>query len=214
MENKIFFDKYLLYKKKYLGLYNQKGSAPIDSKLKINKCISSSNTIEEYVEKVTPKILLENLNEETLSSGEKQNLRNLNKKINDNHRIIIDELNKHLKKEGHWIWYAFPTEKEGFSESSPKTHVTKKLAPFLFKNENFMSIHKVLHELLQMQLDRECKLDLFPSIDIGRIKYFIKLWNDENILKYTDDYFFKSNLELYDRYIIRFFNENPSFKID
>ena len=81
------------------------------------------------------------------------------------------------KKTRHWAWWAWPTEKEGFSEPMPRTAVTRDSAAEL--------IERAPREW-QLMLEKVCELvgwgekgfnGVIPSIDWNRIRYFVLFWN-------------------------------------
>ena len=58
----------------------------------------------------------------------------LRKKQKEHLPLAIKELSKFSKKTSHWIWWAFPTDKKGKSEPSPKTSLTKQNAKRFLKD--------------------------------------------------------------------------------
>ena len=77
------------------------------------------------------------------------------------------------EKTGHYAWWLWPTEKEGFAEPSPQTKVTIETAP------DFIQIAPpIWRECLEYstELIKKNGKKVIPYIDHGRIEYFIKFW--------------------------------------
>lgn len=88
----------------------------------------------------------------------------------------LGELEGQGRKTSHWAWWAFPTEKEGFSEPTPQTAVTKASAVMLLEHAP---------PVWRLVLEKTCELitkndgsigEVLPSIDHGRVKFFAKFW--------------------------------------
>lgn len=90
------------------------------------------------------------------------------------------ELDTWGEKKGHWAWWAFPTEKEGWSEppvDGMRTCVTRQTAPLLV--EQAPEVWKKVLEKLAHLISRsrtQALAPTIPRIDHGRIEYFIRLW--------------------------------------
>jgi DNA ligase-1 len=79
-------------------------------------------------------------------------------------------------KTSHWAWWAFPTEKTGFSEPVLKNNIKTKLTPETFKLF-LINLPKPWINLMQKVIEKIEEgyrvIDLFPEIDHDRINYFI-----------------------------------------
>ena len=95
---------------------------------------------------------------------------NLIAHFNSHYHIIDNEIDMGIKKQ-HWIWYVFPTEKPGDSDRH-KTFINKFTAKLLTYNKKWMDIHKKINNRLKTNSF------IIPSIDEGRIGYFIEYWNE------------------------------------
>ena len=82
-------------------------------------------------------------------------------------------LQKHGHKTGHYAWWLWPTEKEGFAEPFPCTCVTTETAPDLLR-----LAPSVWRETLEYstELVKTKGKKVIPFIDYGRIEYFVKFW--------------------------------------
>mgnify|MGYP001241481031 CR=1 FL=1 len=80
------------------------------------------------------------------------------------------------RKTSHWAWWAFPTEKTGFSEPVLKNKIKTKLTPETFKLF-LINLPKpwinLMNEIIKRIKEGFRVIDLFPEIDHDRIKYFI-----------------------------------------
>jgi len=94
-------------------------------------------------------------------------------KMNTHLPLALKELYEHNRKTTHWIWWAFPTTKEGRSEPLPKTSVTYDTAHELLQHAP---------EVWQPTLERICQLveengtGILPAADHGRVEAFITFW--------------------------------------
>lgn len=74
-----------------------------------------------------------------------------------------------------WVWWMFPTEKSGFREPAPKTHVTAATASMLLK--------EAPHEW-QLTLELLCDVadkrgaNVLGKAEHGRIRFFIQFWTN------------------------------------
>jgi len=89
---------------------------------------------------------------------------------------IVEELNQYSRKRGHWIWWVFPTELEGSCDPE-STRVTRQTAPYLFKSEASEDWLAVLEKFCDLVEERS-SIHVVPSIDHGRIRYFLEFWED------------------------------------
>ena len=103
--------------------------------------------------------------------------------------IIKDLINPLiLKKDTHWIWYVFPTSKEGNGDTL-KTSIFKDEIKDTIKqtqiiNNYLEQLFKINHDNTNLLADWIYILatiiyknnSYFPADDIGRIKFFCKLW--------------------------------------
>lgn len=85
------------------------------------------------------------------------------------------ELRRYGRKTGHWAWWAFPTEKPGSAEPHPRTKVTVHTAPHLLSRAppEWREVLELIADLVEKAGDIS---SVIPSIDHGRIIYFIKFW--------------------------------------
>lgn len=93
---------------------------------------------------------------------------------------ILEELHQNGRKQSHWAWWIFPTEKEGMCEPPPKTAVTKTTAPLLLKHAppEWRLVLELLLELSEASL-REGGAGLksiLPYVDHDRVRYFATFW--------------------------------------
>jgi hypothetical protein len=85
-------------------------------------------------------------------------------------------LERHQRKVGHWAWWVFPTEKEGFCEPPPKTAVTPSSALQLLQRAP-PQWRQVLERLLALSETTEGGIRcVLPSIDHPRVRYFAAFW--------------------------------------
>ena len=85
----------------------------------------------------------------------------------------LRELRRDGRKSGHWAWWAFPTEKEGFAEPEPKTRVTRETARVVLARAP-RAWREVLEEVARLTAERGS--DVLPSIDHGRVDFFCQFW--------------------------------------
>mmetsp|Transcript_73284 Transcript_73284/g.136961 ORF Transcript_73284/g.136961 Transcript_73284/m.136961 type:complete len:215 (+) Transcript_73284:69-713(+) len=92
---------------------------------------------------------------------------------------IIKELELYRKKVGHWIWYVFPTEKEGFSDPCC-TKVSEHTAADLCTNPKTSAMwRQALEKVCDLLEDEEGHgMNVLFEVDYGRVDYFIKFWKD------------------------------------
>jgi len=88
---------------------------------------------------------------------------------------ILDELKQSGRKVGHWAWWAFPTELPGLSEPGGATYVTHATAPRLFEPYAAPDDWRLVLEKVANLVEKR-GMRVLPSIDHGRIHYFIKFW--------------------------------------
>ena len=86
----------------------------------------------------------------------------------------LSELKRNGRKSSHWAWWAWPTEKEGYSEPPPRTAVSRSTAKELLRSapkvwEQVLCKVAELIEANGGSMDR-----IIPGIDWGRIHYFVK----------------------------------------
>ena len=91
----------------------------------------------------------------------------------------LSELNRNGRKSSHWAWWAWPTEKEGYSEPPPRTAVSRSTAKELLR-----SAPKVWEQVLckvaeLIEANGGSMEQIIPSIDWGRIHYFVKFWEQQ-----------------------------------
>ena len=95
---------------------------------------------------------------------------------------------KSKRKTSHWSWWAFPTEKPGFSEPMLENNIKTKLTPETFKLF-LINLPKpwinLMKEIIKKIKEGLRVIDLFPEIDHDRIKYFIMFFS-KNLDKNPD----------------------------
>ena len=96
---------------------------------------------------------------------------------------MAEKLPDHLKymkqfgvKQGHWAWWAFPTEMRGKSEPPPSTCVTRATAAIVISKAP-----RVWRDILECicQCAEKNGKNILPKIDHGRVKCFIRFWEQE-----------------------------------
>ena len=90
----------------------------------------------------------------------------------------VKELEKHGRKTSHWAWWAFPTEKPGASEPDPKTCVTLENAGHLCERAP-PSWRQCLEKIADL-VESSDLVSVLPTIDHGRVVFFIKFWRDHD----------------------------------
>ena len=84
------------------------------------------------------------------------------------------------KKNSHYAWWSFPTERKGMSEPNPKTYLTVDTA-LLFLKSPAKEWKDYLNEVVNIiKEDKKTIKDIFPHSDIGRIEGFITFF--ENVI--------------------------------
>lgn len=84
-------------------------------------------------------------------------------------------------KHDHWAWYVFPTSKEGISD--PCSTAVKGRADIQYVLASHMLLDwTAILEALATALRERGSRRVFPSIDHGRIDYFIREWSDDTHL--------------------------------
>jgi hypothetical protein len=89
---------------------------------------------------------------------------------------------EHGSKEGHWLWWVFPTEKAGIADEL-KTKLTQKTANRFLNNLNdnpsleskWKKCIQLIIGLLNIQSLKH--IEKIPQEDLGRIEHFCKFWN-------------------------------------
>lgn len=101
-----------------------------------------------------------------------------------NFPIILKELKENKRKIGHWSWWVFPTQKEGYNEPSfnnLKTSVKKSEINILLEKTNLKLYIQIFNELSLLLKNYE---DVIPDEDHQRIKHFLKLFDNNISNKY------------------------------
>ena len=106
-----------------------------------------------------------------LGPAQEQLLVRMNEKLDE----ALMNMQQHGRKIGHWAWWAFPTEMPGKSEPGPATCVTKATANGVL--ERAPKIWRQLLECVCDLVEKDGK-DVLPSIDHGRVEYFIRFWDE------------------------------------
>jgi hypothetical protein len=94
-------------------------------------------------------------------------------KLND----IMSELKENGMKINHWIWYVFPTDRPGLSDSH-ETYVVKETATALCQNDGTALEWRAVLEETCALLEGQMGMEALPRIDHGRIHWFLKFWAD------------------------------------
>ena len=82
----------------------------------------------------------------------------------------LEELRANGRKQSHYAWWLFPTEKPGRCEPSPRTYVTVQTARLLL--EQAPTVWRTLLE----EVARRGYCKVLPSVDHGRVGFFIEFW--------------------------------------
>lgn len=88
---------------------------------------------------------------------------------------ILKELKHAKRKTSCWAWWVFPTEKEGFSDPDG-TRVTSTTAAWLLSNAATVDDWRLVLETI-CDLVEDNGMRVLPSIDHGRVHWFIKFWS-------------------------------------
>ena len=82
------------------------------------------------------------------------------------------------RKTDHWAWYVWPTTKVGFSDPKETACVDARDIDYVLTCEETRSTWTLILDILTACLHtQQCK-SFLPSIDHGRIDYFVKEWVD------------------------------------
>jgi len=91
--------------------------------------------------------------------------------------LVLEDLESNGAKTGHYSWWVWPTEMEGMSEPPPSTCVTIDTAEILLQHTDLDSWIKLLNTFSNLIEDRDGLVnEIIPSIDFGRIRYFLRFW--------------------------------------
>jgi hypothetical protein len=80
-------------------------------------------------------------------------------------------------KHGHWAWYVWPTTKEGVSDPCSTAVVNAADAAFVLSSASTRANWTALLEELAKALRTRATRRVFPSVDHGRIDYFLREWS-------------------------------------
>lgn len=96
--------------------------------------------------------------------------------------VITCDLKTNNKKTGHWIWWVFPTEKEGASQPGEKTVMNARIFRYLV--EYFPHAYDIWMALLESIHDMAAEYGkrhpnplnkvISSGEDLGRIRYFLR----------------------------------------
>merc|ERR1712187_257782 len=103
-------------------------------------------------------------------------MQNLLARQRDKMQDIKAELENNGRKTSHWAWWVFPTELPGASEPPPETYVTPATAHRLFDGGSCANEWREVLEQI-CALTETNGQTVLPSIDHGRVHYFIKFWS-------------------------------------
>jgi len=97
----------------------------------------------------------------------------INRQIQMGPTILLELLMYHEKKT-HWIWWIYPTDKEGSNEPCPRTSVNKYTARILLEkaHPDWRTILELINHLI---ITKGIK-NVLPPADHGRVKAFIPFW--------------------------------------
>ena len=85
----------------------------------------------------------------------------------------IKELQEYGYKDSHWAWWAFPTDRAGNSEPSPKTYLTNETV-LLYLQSFPLEWKQLLQQIVKTLHYKETSVvEIFPEIDHGQIVAFI-----------------------------------------
>lgn len=90
----------------------------------------------------------------------------------------LSELSNFPRKTTHWIWWVFPTEKEGAHEPRPPTVVTRETAAELLARAP-PAWRFVLGEI--GELVESYGIKVLPQEDHARVKCFVAFWRAANM---------------------------------
>jgi len=107
-------------------------------------------------------------------------LQALKKKQSQHFPQIAEELETHQRKIGHWAWWVFPTNRPGRSEPYPKTCVQPNERALLLQGESAEDWKKILCIIADLMQKTQSWHDVLPSIDHGRLRFFIRYWKPES----------------------------------
>ena len=111
------------------------------------------------------------------SSARDPRLACLLQRMDRNLPLALRELERTGRKSGHWAWWAWPTEKEGFSEPGTPTAVTEGTAPDLLRLAPQIW-QQVLIKICILLEDNGGSFDgVIPRIDWGRISHFVAFFD-------------------------------------
>jgi len=90
---------------------------------------------------------------------------------------VIKELQWHKRKVSCWAWYVFPTDKEGNADPYG-TRVSPENAAHLCTYPRTCAMwQQALEKLCELMEEAEGDgMDVLPSIDHGRVHFFINFW--------------------------------------
>mmetsp|Transcript_13509 Transcript_13509/g.24293 ORF Transcript_13509/g.24293 Transcript_13509/m.24293 type:complete len:137 (+) Transcript_13509:102-512(+) len=89
---------------------------------------------------------------------------------------ILAELRQNGQKTSHWIWWVFPTGMPGACEPGEPTFVTTDTVARLFEKDEQRTAEwqEALEKVCEMVEEKGIRA--LPSIDHGRIHYFLLFW--------------------------------------
>uniref|UniRef100_A0A7S3NNK0 Uncharacterized protein n=1 Tax=Aureoumbra lagunensis TaxID=44058 RepID=A0A7S3NNK0_9STRA len=87
------------------------------------------------------------------------------------------ELQTFGHKSSHWAWWAFPTDKPGFSEPRPPTFVSIETAAQLVDQapKEWRTVLELVTDLIEKHQNIN---KVLPRIDHGRVLFFLKFWRE------------------------------------
>lgn len=144
--------------------------------------------------------LANTLNQQYLNIKDKDNMNDLfekyrvawlvDRQLQNLPRALL-ELNTHFQKTTHWAWWAFPTNRKGHLECK---ELYPRMRTSITTPEEAMSLLYVAPQFWWKVLEAVCTLadnsgdirTVLPSIDLGRVKFFVNEWTDYLRLQLSD----------------------------
>ena len=132
--------------------------------------------VSDEIEHRTSKINLSFPKRES-SSARDPRLACLLRRMDHNLPLALEELERTGRKSGHWAWWAWPTEKEGFSEPGTPTAVTEGTAPDLLRLAPQIWQQVLIKICTLIEDNGGCFDGVIPRIDWGRIAHFVAFFD-------------------------------------
>ena len=85
------------------------------------------------------------------------------------------------RKRDHWAWYAFPTSKPGNADPRNTAVLNTNDARFVLGNAETRTAWIAVLQGLGSAIRAQRSRSVLPSIDHGRVEFFVKEWRDERL---------------------------------